>query len=73
MKGNVRLFLQIPPRRAALIVGGLYGAGILSRAQYERNMKMIDAKKLESERARNKKLEKRFAELRESYRKEVKK
>jgi hypothetical protein len=71
MKGNVRLFLQIPPSRAALIVGSLYGAGVLSRGQYERNMRRIDAARLEAERRKNEKLEKRFAEIREFYKKEV--
>ena len=68
---KVRLVLYITPGRAARIVGSLWASGELSRAQYNHNMRKIDAKKLEMEEAKNKKFEKYMARIRQFYNKGV--
>lgn len=69
---KVRLFLQIPPNRAEQVVGWLWANGTLSRTQYERNMRLINAKRLDTEIAKRKKTEKQFAQIRQFYTKQVK-
>jgi len=68
----VRLFLQIPPENAKRVVGTLWATGVLTRAQYERNMKTIDAKALDNETVKNKKWGKLMSNIRGFYKQEVK-
>ncbi|MBR5012635.1 MAG: hypothetical protein IKY15_01715 [Clostridia bacterium] len=40
-KGNITLQIRVPPEMAALILGRLYGKGILTREQYFEKLKKL--------------------------------
>lgn len=66
-----RLNVWVSPRMAGLICGRLYGAGEITRAQYNLHMRKINARQVEIDEIKKQKLEKYIAKIRRFYNKGV--
>lgn len=53
-KNNITLQIRVPVEQAILILGRLYGCGVITREQYLSRIKILDREKAEKERQKNK-------------------